>query len=216
VKEPVNNCPKVQGPDWDIPAPVVLRKVGGRDVLYVSTKPGDILALDPDHDGALLWRKNLTRAVVGENPLGTNDGLPARGSGVMWGGAFGSSISYFGLSGGGVAAIRTADGERLWFKSFDVPAGRTIGNSAGTTATPSVVFVGSSDGKLYALSPVDGATLWQYDTNRAFDAVNKVDTKGGSISSGGAVVVDGRVFVGSGFGVIGGITGNALLAFGVE
>ena len=85
-----------------------------------------------------------------------------------------------------------------------------------TTAIPGVVFVGGVDGLLRALSPNDGATLWQYDTNRAFDAVNKVATKGGSVMSGGAVVVDGRVYVGSGFGVVGGVTGNAVLAFGVE
>jgi hypothetical protein len=34
--------------------------------------------------------------------------------------------------------------------------------------------------------------LWQYDTRRSFDAVNGVPTRGGSISSGGAVVVGGR------------------------
>lgn len=35
-------------------------------------------------------------------------------------------------------------------------------------------------------------------------------------ASGGAVLVDGRVYVGSGFGVVGGTTGNAVLAFGLE
>ena len=216
VTEPVNNCPKVQGPDFDIPASVVLRSVNGRDVLYVETKPGDVLALDPDRDGALIWRKNLTGEVVGDNPPGRGVGVPARSTGVLWGGAIGTSISYFGLTGGGVVATRTADGERVWLKSFDPTGGRPAGNGAATTATPELVFVGSGDGKLYALAPTTGATLWQYDTNRVFDAVNKVPTKGGSISSGGAVVVDGRVYVGSGFGVVGGTTGNAVLAFGVE
>jgi outer membrane protein assembly factor BamB len=131
----------------------------------------------------------------------------------LWGGAFGSAISYFGLTTGGVIAMRMADFEPMWFRTFD---DRGAGKSAATTATPDVVFVGSADGTLYALSPVDGATLWNYNTNRSFDAVNKVPTKGGSISSGGAVVVDGRVFVGSGFGVVGGKTGNAVLAFGAE
>ena len=41
------NCPRVQGPDWDIPASVVLRGRPGRRFLLVGTKPGDILALDP-------------------------------------------------------------------------------------------------------------------------------------------------------------------------
>jgi polyvinyl alcohol dehydrogenase (cytochrome) len=216
VKEPVNNCPKVQGPDYDIPASVTLRRVNGRDLIYVATKPGDILTLDPDRDGTLVWRKNLTGAVVGEYPAGSTTGLATQSTGVMWGGSIGSTISYFGLTGGGVAAMRTADGEPVWFKSFDVPAGKRVGNAAAATGTPSAVFVGSADGTLYALAPGDGATLWQFNTNRSFDAVNKVITKGGSILSGGAVVVDGRVYVGSGFGVVGGITGNAVLAFGVE
>jgi polyvinyl alcohol dehydrogenase (cytochrome) len=213
VKEPINNCPKVQGPDWDIPASVVLRRMGGRDVLYVSTKPGDLLALDPDRDGALIWRRNLMGPVIGETPPGSADGHQLKATGVLWGGAFGATIGYFGLTSGGVVAVRTADAERVWFTAL---GGKSQSNAAATTATPEAVFVGGADGMLTALSPVDGATLWQYNTNRMFDAVNKVPTKGGSISSGGAVVVDGRVYVGSGFGVIGGTTGNAVLAFGVE
>ena len=216
VNEPINNCPTVQGPDWDIPASIALRSVQGRDVLYVGTKPGDILALDPDHDGALLWRRNLTGPVLGDSPVGSTTGHAAQGNGVLWGGAFGADTAYFGLTRGGVAAMRMADGERQWLRAFEVPAGARAGNAAATTAIPGVVFVGGVDGILRALSPNDGATLWQYDTNRAFEAVNKVATKGGSVMSGGAVVVDGRVYVGSGFGVVGGVTGNAVLAFGVE
>ena len=212
VTEPVNNCPPVQGPDWDIPASVVLRKVEGRDLLIVGTKPGDILALDPDHDGALVWRRNLTGKVIGDTPSGSADGHQLRATGILWGGAIGSYASYYGLTTGGVIAVRTADNEHLWFTPFE----GTVNNSAATTATPELVFVGGSDGVLTALSSSDGRPLWRYETNRSFDAVNKVATKGGSISSGGAVVVDGRVYVGSGFGVVGGKTGNALLAFGVD
>jgi polyvinyl alcohol dehydrogenase (cytochrome) len=213
VNEPVNNCPKVQGPDWDIPASVVLRKLAGRDVLLVGTKPGDILALDPDHDGALLWRRNLTGPVVGENPPGSKTGSQLKATGILWGGSIGPAVSYYGLTTGGVVAVRTDDLSPLWSATL---AGKPSNNSAGTTATPDLVFVGGGDGQLHALSAMDGRELWHYDTNRSFDAVNKVPTKGGSISSGGAVVVDGRVYVGSGFGVVGGTTGNALLAFGVE
>lgn len=215
VSAPINNCPQVQGPDWDIPASVVLRKVEGREQLLVSTKPGDILALDPDHDGALLWRRNLTGAVVGDSPAGSSTGRAARGTGVMWGGAIGEQASYFGLTGGGVAAMRTQDGERLWYTPL-AAEGETVSNAAATTAIPGVVFVGGSDGKLSALSADKGSVLWQYDTRRSFDAVNGVPTRGGSISSGGAVVVGGRVYVGSGYGVLGGTTGNAVLAFGLQ
>ncbi len=213
VKDAVNNCPPQQGPDWDIPASVVLRKVAGREVLLVGTKPGDILALDPDRDGALVWRRNLTGPVVGENPPGSSTGTQVRATGILWGGAVGPVVSYYGLTTGGVIAVNTSDLSPLWRTNFE---GKPTGNAAGTTATPDLVFVGGGDGRLNALSALDGRVLWQYETNRSFDAVNKVPTKGGSIASGGAVVVDGRVYVGSGFGVVGGTTGNALLAFGVE
>ncbi len=63
-----DNCPKRQGPDWDIPAPVMLRTVNGRDMVLVSTKPGDILALDPDSEGAVLWKSNVRGVLGGRRP----------------------------------------------------------------------------------------------------------------------------------------------------
>ena len=53
-------------------------------------------------------------------------------------------------------------------------------------------------------------------TDRPFDTVNKVEAKGGSIASIGPTIVNGMLFIGSGYGVISGNTGNVLLAFGVE
>ena len=44
--------------------------------------------------------------------------------------------------------------------------------------------------------------------------VNKVEAKGGSIASIGPTIANGMLFIGSGYGVIGGPTGNVLLAFG--
>src|SRR5258708_28772015 len=56
------NCPKVQGPDWDIPSSVILHALpDGSQTIIVGTKPGDILALDPDRGGAPLWRVGLHR-----------------------------------------------------------------------------------------------------------------------------------------------------------
>ena len=67
---------------------------------------------------------------------------------------------------------------------------------------------------LYAVSAADGKELWSFDTSKTFDAVNKVPTHGGAIASSGAVVVDGMLFVGSGYAVSSGASGgNALLAF---
>jgi polyvinyl alcohol dehydrogenase (cytochrome) len=79
------------------------------------------------------------------------------------------------------------------------------------------VFVAGSDGKLHALSATDGSILWEFDTARSFDTVNKVaDAHGGAISSVGPVIAGGMLYIGSGYGVGGGPFGNVLLAFGVE
>ena len=212
--EQPNNCPPVQGPDYDIPASVILSTVNGRDALLVGTKPGDILALDPADSGKLLWQSRASLALAPSDAPGTPPGTKPKRSGVLWGGAASADVAYFGLTGGGVAAMRINDGQRLWYSRFGIPEAQTVSHGAATTAIPGVVFLGGSDGRLNAVSSTDGSLLWQFDTNIAFDAVNKVPTHGGSISSAGATVVDGQVFVGSGYSVLGGIPGNALLMFG--
>jgi polyvinyl alcohol dehydrogenase (cytochrome) len=70
---------------------------------------------------------------------------------------------------------------------------------------------------LYALSNVDGHTLWQFDTAKEFDTVNKVPARGGTMGSAGPTVAGGMVFVGSGYSFGGGDKyGNVLLAFSTE
>jgi len=106
-------------------------------------------------------------------------------------------------------------GEKLWRQAL-APAGVRVNNAAAATAMPGVVFIAGTDGKLHALAAADGKTIWEYDTARPFETVNKVQAKGGSIASIGPSIVGGMLFIGSGYGVIGGNTGNVLLAFGVE
>jgi polyvinyl alcohol dehydrogenase (cytochrome) len=211
------NCPKRQGPDWDIPSSVMLGKLDGRDLLIVGTKPGDVLALDPGRRGALVWRSNVHGSIAGDGPATlTMDDLRNQ-SGVLWGGALSPDVAYFGLSGaGGLAAVRLNDGSVLWLNHLGTPAGTKASNAAATTAIPGVIFIGDSQGTLKAAATLDGSVLWQFDTKQTFDAVNKVATHGGSISSAGAVVAGGMVFVGSGYAVLGGSPGNALLAFGLD
>jgi len=209
-----DNCPKQQGPDWDIPASIIMRTVADKDYLIVGTKPGDVLALDPAHGGKLIWRKNVNGGeIAGDAPKDYKPGSPPpRVTGVLWGGTADFSKAYFGLSGrGGLAAMRITDGEREWFSSLAQDTG--VSNAAATTAIPDVVIVGSSSGALKAVSAADGSTLWDFETNREFSAVNKVPTHGGSISSAGAIVAGGMLYVGSGYAVLGGIPGNAILAF---
>ena len=74
----------------------------------------------------------------------------------------------------------------------------------------------STDGHLRAHAAEDGKVLWDFNTMRDFDTVNGVKGRGGSIDGPGAVVVNGMVFVSSGYPRNGGVPGNVLLAFGPE
>ena len=78
------------------------------------------------------------------------------------------------------------------------------------------MFATSVDGHLRAHAVENGALLWDFDTMREFDTVNGVKARGGSIDGPGAVVVNGMVFISSGYPRNGGVPGNVLLAFAVE
>ena len=51
------------------------------------------------------------------------------------------------------------------------------------------------------------------DTVHDYNAVNGIKGKGGSIDGPGPVIVNGMVFVNSGYSRYGGVPGNMLLAF---
>ncbi len=82
------------------------------------------------------------------------------------------------------------------------------------TVIPGVVFSGSLDGHLRAYSAEDGGIIWDYDSARDYpDTVNGVPARGGALNGPGPIVVDGMVFVNSGYGQFGSMAGNVLLAF---
>jgi len=92
-----------------------------------------------------------------------------------------------------------------------------VGLGAAPTLIPGVVFEGAGDGRLFAVSSTTGKLLWQFNTRQEFKTLNEVMAHGGAIASSGAVVVDGMVFVGSGYAITDGATaGNVLLAFGLD
>ena len=85
---------------------------------------------------------------------------------------------------------------------------------AAVSLIPGVFFSGGMDGMLRAVSPLDGRTIWEFDTAQEFQTVNGVKAKGGSIGAGGPTIAKGMVFVGSGYvGFQNGVPGNVLLAF---
>ena len=85
------------------------------------------------------------------------------------------------------------------------------------TISHDVLFSGSWDGMLRALSIADGKTLWAFNTARDFETVNGISANGGSMGAVGQVVEDGILLVTSGYiGVKNGATGNVLLVFTTE
>jgi polyvinyl alcohol dehydrogenase (cytochrome) len=198
-------CPSQMGPDYDIGnSPILTTLPNGKRVLFAGTKGADVLALDPDANGAVLYRVN---------PSGQPVGFTGRGrGGIVWGGAADGRQVYYGMNAAGLGAVQSADGKTAW--TF-APARAGLG--AAPTAIPGVVFEGSGDGRLFAVSAADGKQLWEFNTAQPIDTVNKVAARGGQIAVSGAVVVDGMVYVGSGYAISAGASGgNVLLAFAVE
>ncbi|HIF07668.1 MAG TPA: cytochrome C oxidase Cbb3 [Gemmatimonadetes bacterium] len=215
------NCPEDGGPDHDFGAsPVLVTLSDGRDLLVIGQKSGMTYALDPDREGDIVWEY---RAGAGSE-LG----------GIEWGFAVDGDIAYFAVSDlltpnpGGMHAVRLRTGERVWYEESPPPICAESGIRSGffsgcdaallaaVTAIPGVVFSGSNDGGFRAHSAETGDVVWVYDTNRDFETVNGVPATGGSISSAGPVIVDGMVYVNSGYAFLGSRGGNVLLAFGVD
>jgi polyvinyl alcohol dehydrogenase (cytochrome) len=207
------NCPETNGPDFDFGSPPVLARADGRDVLVIGQKSGIAFALDPAHDGEVMWEYRAGQGGV----LG----------GIEWGAAVDGENAYFAVSDilqpkpGGIHAVRLSSGQRAWFIAPPAPVcgtGRACNGaqSAAVTSIPGVVFSGSNDGALRAYSTANGSVLWEFDTNKDFTTVNGVPAKGASLIGPGPVVAGGMVYVNSGYGAFGGRPGNVLLAFGVE
>jgi polyvinyl alcohol dehydrogenase (cytochrome) len=207
------NCPEVNGPDFDFGSPPVLTRADGRDLLVIGQKSGIAFALDPAHDGEVMWEYRAGQGGV----LG----------GIEWGAAVDGENAYFAVSDilqpkpGGMHAVRLSTGQRAWVTPPPAPVcgtgrGCNAAQSAAVTAIPGVVFSGSNDGALRAYDAKTGMIVWEFDTNRDFTTVNGVPAKGASLIGPGPVVAGGMVYVNSGYGAFGGRPGNVLLAFGVE
>ncbi len=221
------NCPDKEGPDFDFGASPMLIDLGaGKQALITAQKSGMVYAHDPDNGGNLLWS---TRAAEG-GKLG----------GIQWGPATDGQRIYVAVSdlawrrfesrlyrgfeldplkGGGLKALDPGTGRILWSAKPGVCGQRgqcSPAQSAAVTVIPGALFSGAVDGHLRAYAADDGRVLWDFDTARDYQTVNGVKAHGGSIDSAGAVVAGGMVFATSGYGLMGGMPGNVLLAFSVE
>ena len=205
------NCPDDEGPDFDFgSSPALVTLADGRGLLVAGQKSGVGYGLDPDRAGAVVWRYRV----------GAGSAL----GGIEWGFAVDGDKAYFANSDyltpepGGLAAVRLRTGELVWYAEPHEPVceGCSPALLAAVTAIPGVVFSGAWDGLFRAYAADDGSVLWEFDTNGAYETVNGVRARGGSINGPGPVVVDGMVYVNSGYAAFGGRPGNVLLAFGVE
>lgn len=225
------NCPKTHGNDHDFgQPPILLNLSGGKRVLAIAQKSGMAYGLDPDAKGKILWQTRVGKG----GPFG----------GSQWGSASDGSKVYVAISdlgvgavpdptspkhyklvlkpqqGGGLDALDPATGKIVWSApAIPCAAGRTDcspAQSAAVTAIPGAVFSGSVDGHLRAYSTDTGKVLWDTDTAREFPTVNGQPAHGGSLDAAGPAIVNGMIFVNSGYGQWGGMPGNVLLAFSVR
>ncbi len=214
IKNPNNPaCPETLGPDFDFSATPMLAKVGSRELIVLPQKSATAYALDPDHNGEVVWIRGF----------GNGSGL-----GGQWGGAVDGVNFYTGTNDfktdkpGGMTAISLADGRIVW-KMPPQPLlcgqkrmGCGAGQGAAVTAIPGAVFSGAHDGGLRAYSTVDGRVLWTFDANKDFVTVNGVKANGASMDGPGPIVGGGMLFVNAGYGGLVGRPGNVLLAFGLD
>ncbi len=219
------------GPDFDFGASAMLVGVGDRDVLVAGQKSGLVYGLDPDAGGKILWQSRAGKGGVnGGVEWGmASDGMnayvavsdmtrlegEANGDAPMVGGA-----NFDPVVGGGLTAFQVADGKKVWFAASTpcAPprAGCSPAQSGAVTTAGGAVFSGALDGHLRVFSARDGGLLWDFDTEREYTTVNGVAGRGGSLDGAGPVIVDGMVYVNSGYPRFGGAPGNVLLAFGPD
>src|SRR5262245_58702807 len=225
------NCPESNGPDFDFgQPPILVSLVGNKRALVIGQKSGMVHAIDPDSKGAVLWQ---TRAGQGSARCGSAWGSASDGQKVF------VAISDIGISntpdptlpqgfrsvldpkkGGGLHGLDLKTGKIVWSaKPSPCAVDRTNcspAQSAAVTAIPGVVFSGSVDGHLRAYSTATGAVIWDVDTAREFVTVNDKPARGGSMDVAGPAIVNGMLFVNSGYGQWGGMPGNVLLVFSVD
>ena len=220
------NCPENPGKDLDIGAsPILARAADGTELLLVGQKSSDTWGLNPD-TGAVIWKKKLGKGgalggihwgmsvegdtlfapnsdyileVPGLNPVDPDNKAPKQPS---------------------LTALSIKSGEILWQNKMEAICSNLEecdpGLSAATTSIPGVVFAGALDGHLRAYASDDGRLLWDVDTTQEVTTVSGKTGHGGSIDADGPVIVDGQVYINSGYGFFGELSGNVLLVYSVD
>ena len=198
-------------------SPILRTLADGKQILLAAQRSGIVYALDPDRGGEVLWQTKVAE-----------DNVP---TGIEWAPAADHRRLYVALSGlaaepdntaGGVAALDMKTGVKRWYTAAPSPAcswgaeACAHAQAQAVTVIPGVAFSGSMDGHFRAYSTIDGKVLWDYDTAKDFPTINGIKGSGGSLDQGGAAIVNGVVYINSGYGQRYGQPGNVLLAFSVD
>jgi len=229
------NCPEGNGPDFDFgSSPILVDLAKGKRALIAGQKSGMVHAIDPDQQGEVLWHVRVGEGgMVGGVQWGSavddqnvyvalSDLRYSIASKSESGAQKAFTGRYLVLDpkvGGGLFALRLATGERAWYAPPPgcwEKRGCSPAQSAAVTLIPGIVFSGSFDGHLRAYSTGGGRIVWDVDTATEFQTVDGVKANGGAIDGPGPVVVGGTLYVNSGYGFIGGMPGNVLLAYSVD
>lgn len=212
------NCPEEDGPDVDFGSPPLLIRDGTDDILVAGQKSGDVWGIDPD-DGALRWHHKVGR---GGNQGGVNFGMAASDRRVFVPVAdFDDGMLPVEDARPGLYALDAFTGERLWSApADDVCAGRgehcDPGISQAITVIPGAVLAGHLDGRLRAYAADTGRVIWELDAWREFETLSGEVARGGSFSgASGPMVVRGRLYANSGYGIYFHMPGNVLLVLGL-
>lgn len=216
------NCPAAVGSvrkDFDFGSQAIIARDGrGKEILLAGQKSGDVWGIGPD--GREVWRRNLSPG----SPLG----------GVHWGLASDGIRVFAPIAdpvGAGLHALDVSTGQVLWQRLLGDSSCRELGRNGGPadraaaakcrnigmSAAPLVidgaVIAGTLDGRLMVFAAEDGREIASLDTARAFETLNGVAGKGGSIDSHSIFAGDGLLFVGSGYAQFGAPAGNVLIAY---
>jgi polyvinyl alcohol dehydrogenase (cytochrome) len=198
-------------------SPILRTLASGKQILMAGQQSGLVYGLDPDRLGEILWQ---TKASDASAP-----------GGIALGPAADHRSLYVSISGllaqpensfGSLTALDMKTGARRWYTPAPAPActwtdhACSHAQSQAVTVMPGIAFSGSMDGHLRAYSAIDGKIVWDFDTAKDFDTVNRVKARGGSLRDGGAAIVNGIVYVNSGYDRAADQPGNVLLAFSVD
>lgn len=210
--DPGPNCPKEEGPDLDFGAGTLMSADGA--LVLAGQKSGDVWALDPD-SGRVQWFRKLGRGGIQ--------------GGVHFGMSADDDLLYVPISDmddgltyeepdrPGIYAVDIASGEVRWFHEYiDRCEGRDYcdpGISAAIYSFPGGVAAGAMDGTLRIHARDSGEVLWAFDALREFDTVSGATARGGSFGGPGPVIVNGALYVNSGYGIYYHLTGNVFMRF---